>query len=130
MIDLDRFRDAIGQAKLAWRGCGWPTEFGPQAINLCGLHSRQAILASKATRGEESKCWKDAAQWLAEVERAAERAAELGELALHAAEANEFGTVDKLLGEAVALESKYHAPTTYQHVRDLCRTFLSDQPLC
>ncbi len=130
MIDLERFRDAIGQARLAWKGCGWPTEFGPQRLNLCGLHSRQTILAAKATRGEESKRWKDAAQWLAEVERAAERAAELGELALRAAEANELGTADKLLGDAVALESKYHTPTSYQQVLDLCRTFLSDQPLC
>ena len=130
MIDLDRLRNEIENAQSLWRRCGRPTEFGPRSINLCGLRSRQAMLASKATRGEESKCWEDAARWLIDVERAAEMAAELACLAMHAANVGDVETAARLLDEAVVLETIYDAGVGYQKASQICQQLLRQQTKC
>ena len=130
MTDLDRLRNEIESARSSWQGCVRPTEFGPRSINLCGLRSRQAILAFKATRGEESKCWEDAARWLIEVERAAETAAELACLAMNAANLGDFETAARLLDEAVVLETIYDAGVGYQNASHLCQQLLGQETKC
>ena len=130
MVSLEMLREAIGQAKSAWRGCDWHTNFGPRAIDLRGLRSRQALLASKATRGEESSRWKDAAQWLAEVERAADQAAQLADSALNAVETREYRSAAGLLAEAISLASAFRVVQEYEYAKALCEKVASEQAIC
>jgi len=130
MKPLGDLRDAMKEAKLAWQGCEWITEFGPQRMNLCGLRSRQASLAAKATRGEESKCWKEAALWLETVERDAARAAELAEFAIQAAQQNEFQKMQRLLMDAIALEQKYRIAIVYTDVKRVCDQWMRGHEAC
>ncbi|NND97205.1 MAG: hypothetical protein HKN47_07745 [Pirellulaceae bacterium] len=129
MVLTDQLRDAIQQAKAAWQGCDWHTEFGPHRIDLHGLRSRQAELAAKATRGQESECWREAAQWLAAVERDSLRAAELADLALEAAQSGQFEAAARIIAEVVALEQKYHEAYAYEQVREMTKAWLHGEPL-
>tara|TARA_R110002049_G_scaffold4601_5_gene32604 strand:- start:837109 stop:837489 length:381 start_codon:yes stop_codon:yes gene_type:complete len=123
-------REAIDQAKSGWRGCNWHTDFGPRSIDLRGLKSWQAILASKATRGDESKRWHEAAQWLAEVERAANQAADIAEKAFSAAESRDFAAAIRMLGDASSLELKFVGSGEYERARQLCERMTTDQTIC
>ena len=128
MISLQMLRDAINQAQGQWRGCDWKTEFGPRAFDLKGLRSQQAVLASKATSGAESRCWLDAARWLEEVEGHAEQAAKLAEQAFRSAQKNDFGISLRLLSEAAATESSHGQSHAYGEAREVCKGLANRQP--
>ncbi|EMI15935.1 hypothetical protein RMSM_07144 [Rhodopirellula maiorica SM1] len=130
MNDPQTIQDALRQAKSTWIGCQWPTQFGSSRLNLEGLRSRQAGIAEKATRGEESRCWRGAAIWLATVEHDAALAAELAEQAVRAAAAGENGEAQRLLGEAVALEQKYRDPIVYQSLLKRFEQSITLQSCC
>ena len=119
MNDREAFQDALHHAKSTWVGCQWWTQFGSAGLNLAGLRSRQAALAAKATRGEESQCWCEAAIWLIQIERDAALAAELAQQAFRAAELGNNETARQLLNDAVELERKYRAPTVYPHFQQI-----------
>lgn len=57
-----------------WTGCNWRTSFGPRELNLSGIRCRQARILANATSGDESKAWREAADWLDRVERDAAEA--------------------------------------------------------
>ncbi|WP_442505690.1 hypothetical protein SH528x_004490 [Novipirellula sp. SH528] len=130
MNDSLTFKEALHQAKSLWIGCQWPTQFGSSRLNLEGLRSRQAGMAEKATRGEESRCWGHAAIWLVTVERDAALAEELGEQALRASEAGDRILAHSLLREAVAIEQKYREPIVYQPILKLFEQSISLESCC
>ncbi|WP_146537405.1 hypothetical protein [Rubripirellula reticaptiva] len=118
MFDREAMKQRIQAARDQWRGCEWQTSFGPQKLDLAGIRRRQAILAAKATRGEESVGWFQAVQWLGEVERDAVQAAEFADRAFAEAERNCWTEASDLLSQAEALEAKYSQLDGYQQVRE------------
>lgn len=116
---LDSLCDSIRHARESFRGCTWETEFGPRRLNLRGLHSRQALLAAKATRGEESQCWKSAAEWLVLVETDANRAAEYATAAINWVHLGDVMAAARQLDLAIALESKYPSQGNFLRCRSL-----------
>ena len=118
LVDREAMRQLIQSAHDHWQGCDWPTRFGPRQFDLAGIRSRQALLAAKATRGEEARVWSEAATWLAEVEGDAVRAAELARQALEEAEQEQWPVASELLQQAESLEAKYPQLDGYQHVRE------------
>jgi hypothetical protein len=119
---LARLRESLEQAKRAWTGCHWSTEFGVRQINLRDLRGRQAIVAAKATRGEEAECWRDAAAWLFEVEGDAAQAARLGDLAFQAAERGDCSTATRLFAEAALMERVHRLDSQYQVCASICQS--------
>lgn len=110
----ESLRQTIDSAQTSWVGCCWETAFGSRKLNLCGLSSRQALLAARALRGEEAACWRDAAEWLRQVEDDAAHAKELAEQSWTQATANHFVKAYELLSESAILESKYPVATRYR----------------
>ena len=125
---LETLKESVRLAQSSWTGCCWETAHGPRALNLRGIQARQAVLAAKATRGEESRCWNEAAQWLAVVENDAKIAAERAGQALLAAESGDFYTALERFNEAVALAEKYSVAPQYIACRCLCQSFLCSDP--
>ena len=119
MTSLDELKVEVKRAQSKWTGCDWTTKFGPRMLNLRGLRSSQVRLLARATRGEESCAWHQAGEWLETVEGDAKRAAELGDLAILAAEHQEIDRPGQLLSEAVALESSYRDTVAYSRVLEL-----------
>lgn len=129
MFEITAMKDRLQAARLGWRGCDWPTSFGPRKLDLYRIRSRQATLASKATRGDESASWREAAAWLDKLERDAETAADWGTRALSAAEKQDFTTADQCLAEAERLEEAYGQLTIYRDVRNICREWFPPQAM-
>ncbi len=130
MTPLEALWDAFEEAKSAWTGCHWETEFGSRRLNLCGLRSRQAAIAAKATRGEESTCWNEACQWLQVVEHDAARAAELADMAIRALGRHQFALAERHFGEAVALEQKYRGGVAYGRLQRASEQWFPPRPAC
>ncbi len=114
MTSLDAIVEALQSAQVAWTGCDWDTEFGPQQLNLRGLTSRQAHLAAQATRGDESACWQEACQFLDKIERDAKAAAELASEAVDCWRRGDKVDAGRRIKQAVALESAYRTPIAYR----------------
>ncbi|MCA9140314.1 MAG: hypothetical protein KDB00_26265 [Planctomycetales bacterium] len=123
---LESVCDSIRRARDSWRGCDWVTEFGPRRLNLCGLQSRQALLAAKATRGDESQCWKAAADWLILVEKDANHAGEIALGVIDMIHRGDVSAASRLLDRAVTLESKYPTAGHYRQCRSLFEGYSQD----
>lgn len=128
MISRETLEETLSQAT-QWKGCDWVTEFGPRKLNLYGLRSRHALLASKATRGEEAVAWKEAARWLEGVERDAARASDIAHRALCAAKINRFAPAIEWLREAESLEQPHPLPQRYRLLRERLEQFANQQPV-
>jgi hypothetical protein len=136
-VALSEIRVAYQQAAGTWAGCDWNTFFGKGGLNLNGWKAAEArAISLSITNPAEAEDWKQAADWLGQVEqrarqaqmRAAEavRAAEAGlwEEALHNAEwawALEFSTGRPLRhGRPLAWQNlRALIEAAYQAVRDL-----------
>lgn len=119
----DLLRRLADEARSGWLGCDWPTSFGKRNLELSGLRSRHALLAAKATRGDEAACWLEAAKWLETVENDAAEAASLADQALRSNEAaGSLEPIDCLL-RAERLEAKYRDPVVYRKLREAWQTF-------
>jgi hypothetical protein len=112
-------RQALQTAQSAWIGCDWDTDFGPGRINLRGLGSRHAWLAARATRGDESKNWREAYQFLDRVEQDAQTAATLASEAVDLWCLGNHREALALLEEAIDLEARYRVPIVYLRLRQL-----------
>lgn len=112
--------ETVRLAQASWTGCSWGTEFGPRGLNLDGLQARQAMVAAKATRGEESQCWLQAAEWLAQVEKDAKAAAEHASLAIAPFNSGDIATALRLLDEAISIAAKYPIDNGYIACRAIC----------
>lgn len=122
MISLEILEETYCQAR-QWKGCDWDTAFGPRRLNLCGLRSRHATVASKATRGDEAAAWHEAACWLDEVERDAMEACELGNRAIHAARSGEYAAAINWLHQAETIEQRYHLHGNFGLLRERMEQF-------
>jgi hypothetical protein len=97
------FQQGLGK----WKGCDWSTHVGATGIDPEGLTSAQALLAARATGGQESGEWMTLSVWLAQVEEDACNAEE------HARQAMELARTGNLLQalmqaqQACALEAHY-----------------------
>ena len=129
MFEIEALKLLLQRAQDQWRGCDWPTSFGPKQLNLCGIRSRQASLAAKATRGDEAACWSDAVAWLNTVERDAADAAELASRAFTEAERCSWTSAKDLVEKAEALEAKYGQMHVYREVRESFQRWFASQSL-
>lgn len=125
---LDALKESIRLANEAWTGCCWETEFGPKKLNLNGLQMRQALIAAKATRGNEAECWHDAATWLAQVEADARSAADHTSRAFESAQAGDWTTAIKLVDQATDLASRYPVADQFEQCRALCEQLAWSAP--
>jgi hypothetical protein len=89
--DVEEVARAYEEATGTWTGCDWPTAFGRARLDLQGLTAAEAeTRAVESAPPEERKAWEEAALWLREVERRAERAESQARLAVAAANAGEW----------------------------------------
>lgn len=115
---LSSFSRLYEQIKGHWRGCDWPTKFGTSELNLTGVTARQAALLARATSGQESADWQEAAHWLTAVEADAEAARHAAERAQFDAEAGRLQDALAHAERAVELERAYHASAGWQDLKD------------
>lgn len=101
-----------------WVGCDWPTEFGAGGLNLCGITARQAALLARATSGQESADWDEAARWLTKVEADAEAARQAAALAWQEASAGQLEKAYSHARRACELERRYHRHAHWQAFED------------
>ncbi|QEG00391.1 hypothetical protein Mal15_44610 [Stieleria maiorica] len=125
---FDQLSEMVRLAQQSWVGCCWETEFGSRRLNLRGLQARQAVVAAKATRGDESQCWYQAAQWLAGVEHDAKTAAEHAQQALNAVASGDLAVAIKLFDQASVLAAKYPVSVGYVACRSLCEDLSCSDP--
>jgi hypothetical protein len=101
-----------------WIGCDWPTKFGAAELNLSGVTARQAALLARATSGQESADWQQAAHWLTTVEADAEAARQAAESAEQNAAAGRLQEALEDADRAVKLEQPYHREAYWQQLKD------------
>ncbi len=119
------FSGLYERIKGRWTGCDWPTQFGSAKLNLAGIAARQAVLLARATSGQESADWQEAAHWLTTVEADAESARQAAQNALQAASAGRLPEALAFAEQAVQLEELYHHDGCWQELRDTIRQQLS-----
>ena len=120
----DEFRHAFEQAAGTWTGCDWPTRFGITGLNLSGCTADKAkAMAAAAGDVAEAEAWRAAAEWLAQVERAAEQAEICAATALAAANAGDLEEALEHAQRACVLEEDTGRPAhrgacpTWQRLR-------------
>lgn len=91
-MSLASIRQAYDSASGSWEGCDWPVQCGQSGLELRGVGSCQAWLASCQTSGAAADDWNLASEWLADVELKAAEAQAEGDQALEAARANDLPT--------------------------------------
>ena len=97
-----------------WTGCTWATEFGAARLNLRGVTCRQAALLARATSGEESVNWREAAEYLAKVEADAAAARVEAGLAAHKADAGSLPEALVHAERACNLERPYRREPVWE----------------
>lgn len=107
-----------------WSGCDWPTRFGPSGLNLCGITSRQASIVARATSGRESANWKEAANWLAQVEADAEAAWRAAASATQRATSGQFHKALADAEFACELEQRYRRPAIWESLESTIRHYV------
>jgi hypothetical protein len=112
------FATLFDRSKDRWTGCDWPTRFGSAALNLSGITARQAALLARATAGQESADWQDAARWLTSIEAAAAAARQAAEKAHVAASAGDLQEALALAEQAVQFETPYHQDACWRELRN------------
>ena len=112
-MSLNGITTAYQHGRGRWSRCDWPTSFGRSGLDLNGLESSQALLLARATAGRESADWRAAAQWLREIEEAAEQA----ELEAHLATAGRLCDALRHAQRAVELSAAYPRGRTWEPLR-------------
>lgn len=125
-MNLDRVLEAFRDAKGRWKGCDWSTEFGPRRINLQGLTPLQARTAANATFGEEARLWRDAAGWLARVERSAEQAESRAKTAVELALQGQLLQALTYAREACDIEREFHPEPIWQRLFDAIERLMEE----
>jgi hypothetical protein len=97
-----------------WTGCTWSTEFGAARLNLNGVTCRQAALLARATSGEESALWREAAEYLATIEADAAAARVEAGIAAQKAEAGSLPEALAHAERACDLERPYHSAPVWE----------------
>lgn len=113
------------QLQNQWTGCDWPTKFGPRGLNLCGIAARQAALVARATSGQESVHWSEAAKWLTQVESDAEAAWRAAASAAQHAVAGQFKEALADAEFACELEQRYRRPATWEALESTIRQYVA-----
>ncbi len=108
------YRQTMG----VWKGCDWPTHFGPLGLNLNGLNVVQATLMSGATTGREGTEWRRAAKWLARVELDAQKAEQNAKAAVDLVSRHHFQQALARIQNACDLEAHYHHEPVWQPLRN------------
>jgi hypothetical protein len=80
--DMEELRRVYQEATGTWKGCDWPTAYGPRRLNLQGWTASDAKATAQALQVED---WFRASDWLAGVERNAQLAEKKAAEALKAA---------------------------------------------
>jgi hypothetical protein len=101
-----------------WTGCDWTTKFGAAELNLSGVTARQAALLARATSGQESADWQQAAQWLTRVEADAEAARQAAQTAEQSVAAGRLQEALAHADRAVKLEEPYHRQAYWQEFKN------------
>lgn len=117
-MDLTSIETAYQAARGAWTGCDWDVTFGPAALKLNGLTAAQAMRLARATAGDESHHWHEAAQWLETVEEAANQAEMLGRNALTAVREGDLSRALERVDDACTLESAFPRTPTWTLLRE------------
>lgn len=124
---LDRtFADIFEQLEGRWVGCDWATDFGERHLDLCGVTARQASLLARATSGQESAHWQEAARWLATVEADAQAAAQAAWVARQEAAAGRLANALEHARRACELERPYHPQAVWQPLIDAIQSHAVD----
>jgi len=110
-----------------WIGCDWPTKFGTAELNLSGVTARQAALLARATSGQESADWQQAAHWLTTVEADAEAALQAAETAEQNVAAGRLQEALLFADRAVQLEEPYHRDACWQQLKDAILAQLAEK---
>jgi hypothetical protein len=115
---MTSFSQLYELTKARWIGCDWPTKFGTAELNLSGVTARQAALLARATSGQESADWQQAAHWLTTVEADAEAARQAAEIAQQNAAAGRLQEALAHADRAVMLEVPYHRQAYWQELKN------------
>lgn len=118
----DLVEETLKACQSEWIGCQWEMEFGGRRADLRGLHSRQAWLAAKATRGDESEYWRGVFRYLEGVEKDAKMAAQIAAEAVAIWRRGEVAEALARLDEVIALESLYHNRPVYSRLRGIMQS--------
>ncbi|HYT93077.1 MAG TPA: hypothetical protein VEL76_30445 [Gemmataceae bacterium] len=113
-ISLKEVESAYLQAAGKWIGCDWPTAFGERRLDLNGLKADQAVLLARATSGGERVNWRNAVNWLAQVERDAQAAEVEARTAVDLAAAGRLQEALQSSRRACAIEAQYHTCLVWQ----------------
>jgi hypothetical protein len=116
-MSLNGITTAYQHGRGRWSRCDWPTSFGRSGLDLNGLESSQALLLARATAGRESADWRAAAQWLREIEEAAQQAEREAHLAVHLATAGRLCDALRHAQRAVELSTVYPRGRTWEPLR-------------
>ena len=109
-----------------WTGCDWTTDFGPNHLDLRDVTARQASLLARATSGQESDQWQEAARWLTEVEADAQSARQAAQTAVQEAAAGHLPSALTHAQRACDLEQAHHPRPVWQPLVDAIREKCSD----
>jgi len=109
--------NAYQQGTGRWSKCDWPTAFGRSGLDLNGLESSQATLLARATAGREAADWRAAAQWLREIEEAAQQAEIEAKTAVRLATAGQLPDALRHAQRAVELCGAYQRARTWEPLR-------------
>lgn len=118
-MNIDTLFEAYRHAAGHWKGCDWPTQFGPLTLNLYGLTPVQARTIANATSSEESRCWHEAADWLTKVELAAGKCEALAKSALDLAVTGQLLQAFSFARQASEIEREFHPAPRWN---ELCET--------
>ena len=124
----DVFRSLFDRLEGQWAGCDWPTEFGPGRLNLQAITSEQAAMMGRATSGSESSQWREAAVFLAHVERDAEAARDAALQAREEAAAGRLREALEHAGRACEIERRYHKLPSWEPLETELRRRLNGEP--
>ncbi|TVS12681.1 MAG: hypothetical protein EA424_22320 [Planctomycetaceae bacterium] len=116
-MSLNGITSAYQQGSGQWFKCDWSTHFGRSGLDLNGLESSQATLLARATAGRESADWRAAAQWLREIEDAAQQAELEAHMAVHLATSGRLSDALRHAQRAVELSAAYPRGRTWEPLR-------------
>lgn len=126
-MNIDPLYTAYHQAIGSWKGCDWPTRFGPQSLDLKGMTSTQARTIANATSSTESRSWHEAATWLRGVEQAAAKAEGLAKSAVSLAVSGQLLQAFSFARQACELEREYRSEPIWQTLCDTIEAMLEEQ---
>lgn len=126
-MNIDPVYGAYHQSAGIWKGCDWPTRFGPLSLNLMGLTSSQARTIANATSSAESRNWHDAASWLARVEQAAAKAEGLAKSAVALVISGQLLQAFSFARQACEIEREYRSEPIWRNLCDTIENMLEEE---